>query len=69
MANSIANNQVDTGTWNQITKKGNRSSPNENISIKKRQTSMKDYWLEDPISTSNVFKVLENKQQMDEAVN
>ena len=31
--------------------------------------SIKDYWLEDPISTSNVFKVLENKQQMDEAVN
>ena len=69
MANSIANNQVDTGTWNQINKKRNRSSPNENISIKKRQTSIKDYWLEDPISTSNVFKVLENKQQMDEAVN
>ena len=65
--NSIVNKQLDNGTWYQANKKRNRSSPTENTAIKRRQTLIKDYWLENPVSTSNTFQVLESNQLEDES--
>ena len=61
--------QPDSETWNQVNRKRGRGSPNENSTIKKRQTIIKDYWLANPTSTNNAFKVLENKQETDEEIN
>lgn len=61
------NNKNDQ-TWNTVTRKRQRNSPELNIS-KKRQTQIQDYWLSKPVATNNSFEELQNIEDTIETTN
>ncbi|KMQ93978.1 7-cyano-7-deazaguanine trna-ribosyltransferase [Lasius niger] len=57
--------QIREQEWQQITnKKRTRSSP-EILKSNKKQTQIKDYWLNKPVSTSNTYEKLSDEEDQE----
>lgn len=56
---TVANKNYNTENWSPVYSKRSRSSPDQIPNIKKRQTHIKDYWLNKPIDTQNQFTPLQ----------
>ncbi|KMQ93691.1 nucleic-acid-binding protein from transposon x-element [Lasius niger] len=58
-------NQDQCQNWQKVkNKKRIRNSP-ENTNVRKRQTSINDYWLNSPVETSNIYERLNNDESTD----
>ena len=56
---TVENNNNNSDNWNPVYSKRSRSSPDQILNIKKRQTHIKDYWLNKPIDLQNQFTPLQ----------